>query len=89
MSPAYRVAARRRRSSPDRERQLEFDELTIHEKVKARVCQATSPGGRCACWDGSERRQRPRCFSLDNVVNRIVDDVRRDVHRRIEEGKGS
>jgi len=64
--------------------QLSFDDLTITEKVKVRVCQATAPSGRCACWDGSQRRKRPTCQSLDGVAGRIVDDVRRDVYRTIE-----
>lgn len=67
--------------------QMSFDDLTIAEKVMVRVCQATAPSSRCACWDGSQRRRRPACQSLDGVVSRIVDDVRRDVYRTIEERK--
>lgn len=67
--------------------QLSFDDLTITERVKVRVCQATAPSKLCACWDGSQRRKRPTCQSLDGVAGRIVDDVRRDVFRTIEEAK--
>ena len=82
--PARRVSPRHAARAFE---QLSFDDLTIAEKVKVRVCQATAAGARCACWDGSQRRKRPACRSLDEVVARIVDDVRRDIYRTIEAGK--
>ncbi len=67
--------------------QMAFDDLTIAEKVKVRVCRATAPSGNCACFDGTQRRRRPSCESLDSYVAGIVGDVTTHVLATIEEAK--
>lgn len=72
------------RKAPRAFGQLTFDDLTIAEKVKVRVCQATAAGGRCDCWDGSLQTKRPSCETLNGYVNRIITDVQEDMRWTIE-----
>ncbi|WP_439572605.1 hypothetical protein [Phreatobacter sp.] len=77
---------RRARPLP-RTRVLELDAFTLHQRVKKRVCEATHAGGRCRCWEDSGHRTPPSCDSLSSIVDRIIDDVRRDIWRGIEEAR--
>ncbi|PTM61863.1 hypothetical protein [Phreatobacter oligotrophus] len=66
---------------------LTIGDLTIAEKVKLRVCQATSPEGRCDCFDGSNQTRRPSCETLNRHVRRILTEVEEHVRENIGEAK--